>query len=125
MARVIAKKRSVNQEIVLIVKKYTKSASKRELLFDSIFPLLISCICVTLAFLFAKSHFLELVKDLNTNSLTVLSILAGFNTASLAVISSSNVSKFVDEIDDEKVNGRELLEKFLCFFVYAIILQLT
>lgn len=126
MARVKKNRISVNQDVYQIIGNYRRVSTIEELRFDLLVPLLISVISVVTILTLNKAGFLELVKDLNTNALAVMSILAGFNTASLAVVSSSNPSKFVSMLSDdtERVKGRTLLDHFLSFFSYAIFTQL-
>jgi hypothetical protein len=125
MAKVKVNKKSVNEELYIIFNKYKEATSKHEIFFDTLVPLLLSIICIGSVLFFSRSSFLELIKDLNNSSLAVLSILAGFNTASLAVISSSKPEKFVEELKGEHIKeGKELLSNFLSFFTYAIVVQL-
>jgi phosphoglycerol transferase MdoB-like AlkP superfamily enzyme len=125
MAVAKPKRRSVNYDIINIIKNYFKLSSKEEIRFDIVIPFIISCLTVLLLFL-RKSDMLEILQEINNVIISVMSILAGFNTASVAIIASSNPLGFVEELSDNsnEQEGRDLLNSLTSYFSYAIVLQL-
>lgn len=125
MAQGNPNRRSVNYDIHQIIKKFFKSSSKKEIRHDLALPLVIAILIVSL-FVYFKLDILQILTDLNEVIITVMSILAGFNTASIAIISSSNLISFIDRLEDRgrRNNGSELLKSLTSYFSYAIMLQL-
>lgn len=78
--------------IVQSLKVYIKASTPKELSFDWIFPLVLSIAVFTLMFYLSDSNLqiLKIIEKINSTAINVIAILAGFNTASLAVITSSN-----------------------------------
>lgn len=129
MVQVKRDRRSVNYDILKIIKNYFKLSSKEEIRFDLIVPFLVSCILVFFLHV-SELNMLKVLKDINDVIISVMSILAGFNTASVAIIASSNPLGFVDgmgkkiNVSTNEAEGRELLDSLTTYFSYAIILQL-
>lgn len=69
---------------------------------------------------------LKVLQDVNDVIISVMSILAGFNTASVAIIASSNPLGIAESMDSQGNNqeGRRLLNSLTSYFSYAILLQL-
>ncbi|MHA7743869.1 hypothetical protein [Priestia aryabhattai] len=125
MAEARANKRSVNYDIIKIIKNYFKLSSKKEISHDVFIPFIISIVTVSLTF-YMKLDVLKILQELNNVIMTVMSILAGFNTASIAIISSSNPSKLIQNLGNQsqRGEGEQLLDSLTGYFSYAIILQL-
>ncbi|MFP7414383.1 hypothetical protein [Priestia filamentosa] len=124
MAEGSPNKRSVNYDTYKIVKNYFKLSSKAELRHDLIFPFIISLVLILLLY-FCDLNIIKILKDLNEVIITVMSILAGFNTASIAIISSSNPLGFVERLEQQgRAEADKLLKSLTCYFSYSIILQL-
>ncbi|WP_223812906.1 hypothetical protein [Geobacillus sp. 47C-IIb] len=112
---------------IKVILNYLKFSTKSEKIFDFFIPLLMTG--GILLFIFYKdpstSTVLKGVKDINNQSLTFISILAGFNIASISVIATSN-SKLFAELKlkySKKVEGKSLYEVMLTFFSAAIVTQ--
>lgn len=73
----------------------------------------------------SNTELLKIVIDMNSNALTIIAILAGFNTTSLAIIAASNSSvlKFLRQHTVVKGNAT-LLKQLVSFFSFAILIQL-
>ncbi|OHR73702.1 hypothetical protein HMPREF3291_18430 [Bacillus sp. HMSC76G11] len=124
MAEGSPNRRSVNYDIYQVVKSYFKLSSKKEIRHDLLVPFVISVILVSVLLL-AKLDLLKILVDLNDVIITVMSILAGFNTASIAIISSSNTVGFLQRLEqDGRQEGDQLLKSLTSYFSFAIILQL-
>jgi hypothetical protein len=133
---------------------YFKSSTPRELFFDWIIPLGLSLIIFVLLSIFIahNTSILSIIKKLNDASINVIAILAGFNTASLAIIfSASNnllsklnsnneianddIKQEFDKMPRQNIFKRlrstifsntkdNILKITVNFFCYAIIIQL-
>ncbi|MCG3229781.1 hypothetical protein HXV89_10455 [Bacillus subtilis] len=125
MAQGNPNRRSVNYDIYQIIKKFFKSSSREEIRHDLILPLVIAILIIGIL-VYCKLDILQILRDLNDVIITVMSILAGFNTASIAIISSSNLINFIDRLEgrDQRRNGEQLLKSLTSYFSYAIMLQL-
>lgn len=123
MAEAKPKKRSVNYDLIRIISNYFKESSRNEIRFDLIVPFIISCI---LSIFFIKTDFnlINIFNEINGIIISVMSILAGFNTASIAIIAASNPLEFVNSVDEKKKEGQRLLNGLTSYFSYAIVLQL-
>lgn len=112
------------KEVVTNYKKYTTKTEFK--LFLGI-PILASVLVFIYFWFFEKSNsnLLSYIMEMNQSSLTVVAILAGFNTTSLSIIAASNneVLKFLKK---HKSKGSEdsLLKQLVSFFSFAILLQL-
>lgn len=130
------------------IKLYIKASTPKELRFDWIGPLILSLVVFSLMAVFTESNIaiLKVMEKINNAAINVVAILAGFNTASLAVITSSNrelLNKLNMSISpSEKVDFKKLslfkriknsifnntkantLRITINFFCYAVIIQL-
>ncbi len=83
---------------IKVILNYLKFSTKSEKIFEFFIPLLMTG--GILLFIFYKdpstSTVLKGVKDINNQSLTFISILAGFNIASISVIATSNSKLFAE-----------------------------
>ncbi|MEK5390226.1 hypothetical protein NSQ59_07555 [Margalitia sp. FSL K6-0131] len=118
-------RRSVNYDLIQIIKNYFKMSSKKEIRFDTLVPFIISCIVVFCIYI-CNLNMLKVLQDVNDVIISVMSILAGFNTASVAIIASSNPLGIAESMDSQGNNqeGRRLLNSLTSYFSYAILLQL-
>lgn len=125
MAEASPKRRSVNYDIIKIVKNYLKMSSASEIRHDLLIPFIVSFIIGILVCKLGLDMF-NVLQEVNNIVITVMSILAGFNTASIAII-SANPQNFIDKIEDVKVKGQgeKLLNSLTSYFSYAIIVQLS
>lgn len=117
-------KKSVNQHLNKIFLDYFKHSSKKELGFDLGLPVIISIILFVIVGLFAlsTSDIIKIFTDIISSSLSVLAILAGFNTTCLAVIASTNhetLKKLINKRDNTDADS-SILYKIAVFFSYAI-----
>lgn len=125
MAQASPTRRSVNYDIFKIIKNYFKESSKQEIRFDLLVPFCISTIIVFFLYL-SRVNMLDILKEINDVIISVMSILAGFNTASVAIIASSNPLGVVEAMENQGDHGegQRLLNSLTSYFSYAIILQL-
>ena len=134
MAQVRINRRSVNYDIFKIIQNYFKLSSKEEIRFDIAVPFIISLFTVYFLSL-TELNMLKILQDVNNVIISVMSILAGFNTASVAIIASSNPLGIVESMSNQasshqennqgdEEEGRQLLNSLTSYFSYAIILQL-
>lgn len=119
---------------LVVMNNYFKFSSKSELIFDIVIPFIISIIFVFVMFTDKYDTFEEIVDTfykVNGNVITAISILAGFNFASISLLASSNsetITKLKEELSEEhstevlKVTHFDLV---LSFFSWAIIVQIT
>lgn len=131
---------------------YLKFSTPKELFFDIIIPLLISILLTFFVIIIIPSprDFTIIMKELSSIAITIIAILAGFNTASLAIIASTknndnSIENNEDFIDDFKIKVdtpenlsmskkvKELIvntpsnkgwQGVISFFAYAVISQL-
>ncbi|ARK23258.1 hypothetical protein SporoP37_00180 [Sporosarcina sp. P37] len=122
---------------------YLKYSTPRELIFDIVAPLFIALIVATFAAYLIPTprDFAIVIQDLNSITITITAILAGFNTASLAIIASSSslsenkvVTKAIPEPNLKGLNKiknlilnnptKKEIDAVISFFAYAVISQL-
>jgi hypothetical protein len=142
---------NVNGPIWEICKSYYKISTPNELGVDWLVPLTASLISFIILGLFSSTNtgFYKSVISITTTAINVMAILAGFNTASLAIIASTNknVLKLLNMANKKnpspKYNQEENISLFkrikyvifgtekenilkitIIFFSYAIILQI-
>lgn len=109
---------------------YRKFSTKKERFFDWAIPAIIAFI-ISILIIFIISDvdgIFTLLIDFNNIVLTIVAILAGFNTASLSVIAASN-TKVLGQLDasvriDRKDEKSTLLRQILSLFGYSIIIEL-
>jgi hypothetical protein len=112
---------------VKVILDYLKFSTKTEKIFDFFIPSLITA--GILLFIFYKDPssgtVLKGIKDINNQSLTFISILAGFNIASISVIATSNSKLLTDlkQTPSKKIQDKSLYEVMLTFFSAAIVTQ--
>lgn len=112
---------------VKMIIDYLKFSTKTEKTFDFFVPCLITT--GILLFIFyhepATGTVLKGVKDINNQTLTFISILAGFNVASISVIATNNSSLLIHlkQKPSRKAQGKSLYEIMLTFFTAAIVSQ--
>ncbi|ALS73921.1 hypothetical protein AUC31_01050 [Planococcus rifietoensis] len=112
------------KEVLTNYKKYTTSFEFKTFLG---IPIIASIIVFSTFLLIdiSNAELLRIVIDMNSDALTVIAILAGFNTTSLAIIAASNSSvlKFLRQHTVENGDGT-LLKQLVSFFSFAILIQL-
>lgn len=112
------------KEVLTNYKKYTTSFEFNTFLG---IPIIASIIVFSTFLLIdiSNAELLRIVIDMNSDALTVIAILAGFNTTSLAIIAASNSSvlKFLRQHTVENGDGT-LLKQLVSFFSFAILIQL-
>ncbi|SFP12105.1 hypothetical protein [Salibacterium halotolerans] len=125
----IDKDNSVNRDFIEIVKNYKKFTTKSEWKLILGLPILFSA----LTFIFMgtlEDHNTVLLKSIlkiNQVSISVMAILAGFNTTSLAIIAASsprilmnlNSPEFIEQDKNDTI-----LRQLVSFFTFAIVFQL-
>ncbi|ANU28411.1 hypothetical protein [Planococcus versutus] len=141
--RVKSKKNKFVQNNVI---DYLRYSTPSELKFDFFVPLFITLIVTAIvAFIIPTPRdYASMILELNSLAITIIAILAGFNTASLAIIatvSNKNIkSRTTNEnknIPSTKLKGykrlknliynnppQKELDAFVSFFAYAVISQL-
>lgn len=132
------------------IKTYIKSSTPRELSFDLITPFLLAALSFLFVFFIMESSnilgILKVIEKINNTAVNVIAILAGFNTASLAVITSANrelLNSLNSKLDPNSEvsfstpplwkrikiaifnnTKKNTLEITVNFFCYAVIIQL-
>ncbi|PAQ15030.1 hypothetical protein CD798_08275 [Bacillaceae bacterium SAOS 7] len=96
MSNTIVRKGKKSSFIKGSFKRYLFNSTPLELVFDWVYPFAISLIIfiVIISLDKSSSSLLLILTKLNDVSINVIAILAGFNTASLAIIASTNRSIF-------------------------------
>lgn len=106
---------------------YLKFASKAEKIFDFIIPAIMSAIIiVTISIVDPEtSTVLKGIKEINNQTLTFISILAGFNVASISVLATAGSSLLTNlkEKTSVKIKDKTLYEIMMTFFCAAIVSQ--
>ncbi|MED0673153.1 hypothetical protein P4S95_23545 [Aneurinibacillus aneurinilyticus] len=127
----VKSKGSVNKHLIKIWKNYKKFSTNDERRFDILVPVILSMILVLICGLLIHktTDLITILKEFNSAALTVLAILAGFNTTSLSVIAASNPT-FLGKLygsNRNKANNEKsnLLEQTISFFGYAILIQIS
>jgi hypothetical protein len=139
---------SVNKDIHQIVSDYFHCSSKSELFFDCLIPILVAAVIFIISSFVSQNSakILDIILKLNSSSINIMAILAGFNTASVAVIASTNKATLNQLYDANQNNdptsnkGESVFRRFysmiinqkevnilkltISLFCYAIALQL-
>lgn len=92
------------------LKNYLENSTPKELAFDWIIPILFSFIVFIFVY-YISSHprnILQVIREINNLALIIVPILAGFNTASLAIIASA--SSFIKSKDDKSSSENDFKE---------------
>lgn len=110
-----------------VIKNYKKYSTDFEFKLFIGIPIVCSIIIFAFYWFFGNSNseLLSRIMEMNRDSLTVIAILAGFNTTSLSIIAASNnnVLKFLKR-HDLPDSEDTLLKQLVSFFSFAILLQL-
>ncbi|MBO2945773.1 hypothetical protein JJQ72_17480 [Paenibacillus sp. F411] len=116
------KKNSVNQHLNVIITQYFTYSSKKELIFDVGVPVVLSVALFATIGTLSKSNteIIKIFTDIITGSLSVMAILAGFNTTCLAIIASTNQDTLSKLIKESEQDDESILHKIVTFFSYAI-----
>lgn len=117
----------INREAADIFFAYLRLTTRREFCFDTLWSVLLATLALT-PVLITKAPSCEVLEFTSGNMATVitaLSILAGFNATSVAVITSSS-SKTTEDLRTRFVADRTYtyLEVIIAHFCWAIIVQL-
>ncbi|MNW45491.1 hypothetical protein D3C74_227580 [compost metagenome] len=108
------------------LKKYWKNSSKSELIVDVAMPLVLSS-----ALLFITSYYvvdfkslINIFQQLSGQVIAAISILAGFNIASITIISTAGGAS--DRLKNHRSNPNSLsaYDILIIFFTWAVIIQL-
>lgn len=147
----INNKGRVNNTLKEIIRNYFLYSTPKELKTDWLFPATISFILFLYFVLFitSNSKLLNLILHFNNISMSIMAILAGFNTASLTVFASANknelaklyntwsevpqynnhtsnifllIRDLIVNLKQKKSHGN-ILKVTVTFFAYAIIIQ--
>lgn len=130
--------------IVTNVKNYITHSTPRELFFDIVIPIVLSTILIVLIYFMLPSPitFVKSMYEINNTIITIIAILAGFNSASLAIIASSSKIVNSELLDTESIKTNKTsniqkiknmilnspsykeLDAIVSFFAYAVISQL-
>lgn len=106
---------------------YLKFASKAEKIFDFFLPAILSAVIIVIICIVdpETSTVVKGIKEINNQTLTFISILAGFNVASISVLATagSTLLRKLKETKSEKVRGVSLFEVMMTFFCAAIVSQ--
>lgn len=89
---------------------YIYNSTPTELRFDWLFPFFISVVIFIISALIQSdpNKLLITITQVNNISITIIAILAGFNTASLAIVASTNRNIFKSNIDSKSnVNNQQ------------------
>ncbi|PFC31693.1 MULTISPECIES: hypothetical protein [Bacillus] len=119
-----------NKFLVESFRNYRKFSTKSEKAFDIYIAFFISLLFVIAAAYFSDikvKEFIANFQSLNNIVITAISILAGFNMASIAVISSSQ-SDMINRLKETRSSIDPSISKFsvlIIFFTWAISIQLT
>lgn len=112
------------KEVVTNFRKYT---TRTEFTLFLGIPIIVSVLVFVYLGIFVSSNksLLSHIMELNQSSLTVIAILAGFNTTSLAIIAASN-NKVLQFLKRHKLKDSNdtVLKQLVSFFSFAILLQL-
>lgn len=124
------------------IKNYLQYSTPKELFFDLIIPLILAIFVTITTFSLIPSprDLAVIIQEINGLTITITAILAGFNTASLAIIASSgnlipadnklscenNDLKGIKKLKNLIMNNpsRNAIEAVVSFFSYAVISQL-
>lgn len=108
-------------------KKYWKNSSRSELLMDILCPLIISVGLIRLTSFYIDdfSRLIEKFQQLSGQLIAAISILAGFNIASITIISTANEpTNRLRQIPSTTNRSMSMYEVLISFFTWAVIIQL-
>src|SRR5690606_7403772 len=115
-----------NKFIHDIINSYKKYSTKEERNFDWYVPLCISFVIIIILILSIGdgTKIISLLKEFNSIVITVVAILAGFNSASLSVIASSNIKTLGLLFSSKRGEDSNLLLQTVSLFGYSIIIEI-
>jgi hypothetical protein len=105
---------------------YLRYSSRAELTMDMLLPVIVSAFLTYVIWSFKANNVGPAISQINNQTLTAVSILAGFNVASISVFAASD-SKLLQNLRDKTSNkfpNITLFEMMLSFFAWAITSQL-
>ncbi|WP_026582117.1 hypothetical protein [Bacillus sp. J33] len=118
---------SVNKHIKAIIKDYFAYSTAAEKRNDFLWPLAISVIVFLGIGIIEPSgkKILDIILNINSISLSVLAILAGFNTTSLSVIAAANrdTLRALNQAGQDAQRS-SVLKQLVTFFAYSILTQI-
>lgn len=125
---------------------YLQYSTPSELKFDFLIPFFITIITTLIVAIIIPTprDFAMMILELNSLAITIIAILAGFNTASLAIIATASNKELTADANNEEENmpldelkgfrklqnliinnpPQKELDAFVSFFAYAVISQL-
>ncbi|WP_368294462.1 hypothetical protein [Dehalobacter sp. TBBPA1] len=117
-----------HKEAIRVFRIYWKLSTAHEKRFDIVLSVAITCLVLFFIRLANLSYdnITNLFETLFGTILTILSVLAGFNVASVSILSSSQ-SPIITKMKEASIEGKNWneLTQFICYFSWAIVLQLT
>ncbi|ALC92049.1 hypothetical protein AM500_21315 [Bacillus sp. FJAT-18017] len=115
------------RDIREVINNYKKYTTRTEFNLFLLIPIIVACAIFVYFFIFEKSNkdLMNYIMDMNKDTLSVIAILAGFNTTSLSIIAASNnrVLSFLKKHTGSNENDN-VLKQLISFFSFAIIIQL-
>lgn len=106
-------------------KKYWKSASTSELIVDVLVPFLLAIlmVCFTNTAVTKFTVLIEKFQGISGQVIAAISILAGFNVASITILATVPTATILKNRRNA-TNTSTLYEMLICFFTWAVIIQL-
>jgi hypothetical protein len=120
----------INRDFIEVVSNYKRYTTKKEWRYYLLLPFVISTLIFISIGLLEDSNInlMKSILDINQLSLTVMAILAGFNTTSLSIIAASNIKilRYLKNVklENEEQGNESALKQIVSFFSFAIIYQL-
>ncbi|NOU68406.1 hypothetical protein GC096_30730 [Paenibacillus sp. LMG 31461] len=109
------------------LKRYWKNSTKSELLVDVFLPIVIAIIMTYFTALSVTKFtvLIEKFQQISGQVIAAISILAGFNVASITIIATVSSGPLL--VLRTRLPGAQLsrYEMLICFFTWAVIIQLT
>lgn len=106
---------------------YFKFSTRAELIFDFAIPAIITLLILSIVGFIepSTSTVLKGIKDINNQTLTFISILAGFNVTSISVLATAGSNLLVElkKTKSEKIPDKTLFEIMMTYFCAAIVTQ--
>jgi sensor histidine kinase YesM len=110
-----------------IFKSYWKNSSKSEVTVDIFFPVLFSIglLLITFNYIDNFSTMISKYQQLSGQLIAAIAVLAGFNIASITIISSANTqTNLLRNTPSETNPNMSVFEVLIAFFTWAVIVQL-
>jgi len=120
---------NANNFIFISFKKYRKFSTRSEKIFDILGSIALAFGLTLISYIFFNTSITDFIRNyqnINTIIITAISILAGFNVASISVIATSQ-SDLIKELKNKPSETDPEMNKFsiiIIFFTWAIIIQL-